>query len=78
MNYSQCIANFNLALQNKKLRDALKFIREAVIADPKQIEGWKKLAMLYLVDMGKSDDAVRVLKRALKLHPQNPILFDRS
>ncbi len=78
MNYSQCIANFNLALQNKKLRDALKFIREAVIADPKQIEGWKKLAMLYLVDMGKSDNAVRVLKRALKLHPQNPILFDRS
>ena len=74
MNYSQCIANFNLALQNKKLRDALKFIREAVIADPKQIEGWKKLAMLYLVDMGeKLDNAVRVLKRALKLHPQNPI-----
>ena len=53
MNYSQCIANFNLALQNKKLRDALKFIREAVIADPKQIEGWKKLAVLYLVDMEK-------------------------
>jgi tetratricopeptide (TPR) repeat protein len=75
MKYDKLMDEYRTAYQAKDYKQALKYIKKAIYANPRQYEPWAILGNLYLTELNKPDESIHALKRSLKYHPKNPTIF---
>ena len=63
----------NKLRSEKKYKFAVEEIRNTIRLNPYHINSWNNLAVNYLA-LGRGNDAVKVLKNALKISPKNRII----
>ena len=62
--------------EESDIREAIKFARKSLRYDPSNIACLDTLAEMYYAD-GNTGKAVKTIRKALKIAPDNPVLNER-